>query len=186
MMAIGERRITAAEYFKLPETNTPIELINGVIIVSPTPFTTHQFVIANVYDLLKSLKLGGRIIFAPVELYLDEENVPQPDLIWIAQDRLSIIEPKHVRGASDLVLEVLSPSTAKRDKSEKFYLYEKYGVREYWIADPVAEYLEVWTLVEGAFKYIGAYGAGDTFASPLLGQMVDVTAIFPPAEPTQL
>lgn len=175
-------RVTAEEYYKLPESTEPIELIDGEIIVSPVPQTTHQFVVAAVYELVKALSEGGKVLFSPVEVYFDQENIPQPDLLWVSQERISIITKKHVVGAPDLIVEVLSPSTAKLDKTKKFRLYQQYGVREYWIADPEAGYLEAWSLVEGAYRYIGAFAAGEGFDSVVLAKRVDVSAIFPEAD----
>jgi Uma2 family endonuclease len=180
-MAIAERkRVTAEEYFKLPETMRPTELIDGEIIVSPPPLTDHQFTLQSIYDLIKALGVGGKILWSPAGVYLDDENIPEPDLLWVAPGRESIILRKYVQGAPDLVVEVLSSGTAKRDRTKKFQLYEKYGVREYWLADAEAEYLEVWSLVDGKYQRLGVFGAGDTFESPVLGKTVDVTAIFPP------
>ncbi len=181
-MAIVERRMTAEDYFKLPETNTPMQLIDGELMMAPAPIPIHQRIIRRTYDVINPLFNGGEVFFSPTDVYLDDFNITQPDLLWISSDGNCIVTDKGLRGAPDWVLEVLSPGTAKQDRTKKYRLYEKYGVREYWIADALEEYIEVWTLVDGAFKYIGAYGTGETFDSPLLGKTVDVTAIFPPNE----
>ena len=176
------KRVTFDEYWKLPETNTFLELIDGEIIASGAREPIHQEVLLEILNLISDLRGDGEILPPPVVVYLDEYNALEPDTFWISPERRHILTSTHIIGAPDLVVEILSPFTAKRDKTIKFRLYQQYGVRELWYADPKAEYLEVWTLADGAFKYIGAYGTGDTFASPLLGQTVDVTAIFPPAE----
>ena len=181
-MAISERRMTAEEYFKLPETNTPMQLIDGELIMAPATIPPHQRLVRRIYDYINPLFTNGEIWFSPTDVYLDEFNITQPDLLWVAPDGRCIETDTGLHGAPDWVLEVLSPGTAKHDRSKKYRLYEKHGVREYWIADPIEKLLEAWTLADGAFKYIGAYGTGDTFESLLLGQTVDVTAIFPPAE----
>ncbi|KAB2857681.1 MAG: Uma2 family endonuclease, partial [Anaerolineae bacterium] len=76
------------------------------------------------------------------------------------------------------IVEVLSPGTGRQDKNAKFNLYQKYGVREYWIADPVHKVLEVWQLQDGHYTRQGAYGPEDTFESAVLGKVVDVSKIF--------
>jgi len=182
-MAIGERRMTAAEYFKLPETNKPMQLIDGEIIMSPSPTLDHQDAVFGTAKYLERLRPDGKVYVAPIDVYLDELNVIQPDVVWLhPQTRCTRFERKHLRGAPDLVVEVLSPGTARFDRNRKLRLYEQYGTQEYWVEDVITQLVEVWTLTDGAFKYIGAYGTGDTFDSPLLGQTVDVTAIFPPVE----
>jgi Uma2 family endonuclease len=174
-------QMTAAEFFELPESNSPIELLNGELVVSPTPIPVHQDAVGNTYTLLKQIAktVGGKAYVAPLEIYFDDDNVPQPDVMWIAPANLHIIGEKRLESAPDLIVEVLSPSTAKNDKESKFRLYERYGVREYWVVDPVHQLVDVWLLTEGHFVWQGAYGVGDTFASPVLsGQTIDVTAIF--------
>jgi Uma2 family endonuclease len=106
--------------------------------------------------------------------------VVQPDVLWIAPDSACVpVNGNHLRGAPDFVAEVLSPGTARRDKKQKFSLYEKYGTREYWLIDPAAQYVEVWALAGGKFERRGVYEPGDTFASILSDdQVVEVTMIF--------
>lgn len=174
-------RMTAAEFFELPESNSPTELIQGELVVSPTPIPAHQDAVGNAYALLKQIAkaIGGKAFVAPLEVYFDDDNVPQPDVMWIAPARLHVIGEKRLEGPPDLIVEVLSPGTAKNDKETKFRLYEKYRVREYWIVDPVHRLVDVWLLVEGHFVWRGAYGVGDTFKSPALADhVVDVAAIF--------
>ncbi len=174
-------RMTAAEFFELPESNSPIELLNGELIVSPTPIPAHQDCVLDTATCLKQISrtLGGKVYVAPLEIYFDDDNVPQPDVMWIAATNLHVIGEKRLEGAPDLIVEVLSPSTAKADKETKFHLYEKYMVREYWILDPVYQLIEVWPLINGKFVRQGAYGSGDTFQSAVLsGQTIEVSMIF--------
>lgn len=100
-------------------------------------------------------------------------------MFWLSEQKLENIKPKYVVGASDLIVEVFSPSTARRDKEYKFHLYEKYGVREYWMVDPVNQYVEVYVLQEGVFVRQGVYDEADTFTSPVLGdKVVEVRLVF--------
>jgi Uma2 family endonuclease len=125
------------------------------------------------------LKPGGEVFFSPIEVYLDEFNIPQPDLVWVAANSICKIEEFRLVGAPDLVIEILSPSTAKRDKTDKFKLYEKHGTREYWLVDPEYSNIEVWRRGASGFERQGVYGIGDTFESAALGgKTVEVTPIF--------
>ncbi len=171
-------RMTATKYYELPETNKPVQLLNGVIIVSPLPIPAHQRVIGRSYELLNNLIPDGEIFLSPIGLYLDEDNVPEPDIVWVAADSRCKVTEKRLEGPPDLIIEVLSPSTARYDRVQKFALYERYGVREYWLADHEAEYVEVFVLQEGRFTRQGAYGPEDTFHSPVLGKAVDLSGIF--------
>ena len=174
--------MTAEEFFKLSETNLPTQLIDGEIIMSPAATPLHQDIVLNTAILLRALGQGGKVYVAPIDVYLDNMNVFQPEVVWIAADSQCVIADKRLLGAPDVIVEVLSPSTAKIDKTKKFRLYQQHGVREYWIADPEAGYLEAWTLVDGVYQYIGAFAAGEGFDSVVLAKRVDVSAIFPEAE----
>jgi Uma2 family endonuclease len=172
-------RMTAAEFFELPETNTPTELLNGELIVSPSPLLNHQRAVRNVYNLVEKLKPNGEVLFAPMDVHFDDDNVTQPDVIWIAENSKCKVVEQRLQGAPDLLVEVQSPGTARTDKTTKFELYQKHGVREYWMVDLHAALVEVWTHDGTKFARYGVYGAGDTFESPVLGnQTVEVNAIF--------
>jgi Uma2 family endonuclease len=179
-MAI-QTRMTAKEFLELPETNNFVELLDGEVIMSPTPFPKHQDVVGNTFIILKGLTstIGGKVYLAPLSVYLDDNNIPEPDVIWIAPNGRCVVGEKWLTGPPDLVVEVLSPSTGHQDKVKKFKLYERQGIREYWIADPVHRLLEVWVLIDGKFVEQGIFAPEDTFQSPVLGgQTIDVSAIF--------
>jgi Uma2 family endonuclease len=181
MAQITQERVTADEFFKLPETNKLVELLNGEIVTQMPPIDIHQEIAALLHLLLAKLIPGGILRFAPLGVRLDDENVPEPDLFWVAGSESRAKKGKDGQwyGAPDLVVEILSPSTARYDRKHKYQLYEKHGVREYWIADPNNKSLEVWVLENNQFKHFGIYFPGDTFESPVLGgQKVDVQAAF--------
>lgn len=111
-------------------------------------------------------------------MYLDEWNVVQPELFWIAENSLCRDAETHFVGAPSLIVEVLSPSTAKRDKIQKFRLYEKCGVSEYWLVDIDELYIEVGSLKDDKYACIGRYTSDEVFVSPILEhQSVHVSAI---------
>ena len=176
------RRMTAAEFEALQaESDERIELINGELSVSPTPIPKHQSDQFNISFLLGKLLpvIGGRVYTAPLEVYFDTDNRPQPDVMWIAPDSRCVITEKRLEGPPDLIVEIISPSTERQDRVKKFHLYEKNGVREYWIVDSEPGLIEVWVLLNGKYERQGIYEPGDTFTSPVLsGQSIDVAAIF--------
>ena len=171
--------MTAAEYFNLPETNRLEELLHGELIVSPPPVPKHQLIVGNIFFLLRQQVPDGAVFIAPIALYLDEHNIPEPDVIWAAADSRCQVGEKRLEGPPELIVEVLSPSTARRDRGDKFDLYEKHGVREYWLADPEADYMEVYVLKNNSFERQGLYGPEDSFESAVLGgQVVTLKPVF--------
>lgn len=172
-------RVSAAEFdiFTAQEERR-FELIDGEIIEMAPPIVPHQVIVLNAAFAVKPLIPDGQLFISPIEVYLDENNIPQPDLVWVSANSICKVERKRLIGAPDLVIEVLSPSTAKRDKTAKFRLYEQHGTREYWMVDPENDLIEVWKRGESSFVRQGVYGVGDTFESAALGKTVDVSAIF--------
>jgi Uma2 family endonuclease len=137
-------------YKNLPE-GTLAELIDNVIYMSPTPVTNHQKVLLTISRRLSEQidDLGkGQVIIAPFDVYLDEtSNAVQPDIVVILKTNKNQPEPKgHFHGVPDLVVEVLSPGNRDHDLVKKKDLYEKFGVREYWIVDPQTKAIIAYTL----------------------------------------
>jgi Uma2 family endonuclease len=184
MADVAQTKMTAADFHELSESNMPVQLIDGEVIVSPSPIKPHQDACGNTYFLFRQLiqqdKISGTAQYAPMDVYLDDENVPQPDVFWVsaANENCKLGEDGYWHGPPDLIVEVLSPSTARQDKVTKFALYERHGVREYWIADPNYRNMEVWSLVEGKYARLGLFGENDVFTSPVLGQAIEMKAIF--------
>jgi Uma2 family endonuclease len=179
---VTKTRMKAAEYRRLPETTQPTELIEGEIIVSPAPTDRHQAVVIGFVQALLRQPATGTLRFAPLDVYLDDETIVQPDVFWVSgpDSRCRLHGDGYWYGAPDLVIEVLSPGTARRDKSDKFRLYEQH---EYWLADPDARYVEVWRRAGDAsrFEQQGVYGPDEAFESALLGQTVTLAQVFPQA-----
>ncbi len=178
-MAIQAHKMTASEFLALPVSNTFHELLHGEEIISPSPTRNHQKTLGRVFSLLEQIAPNGEAILAPMDVYLDDTNIVQPDLFWIAQaSPCTWVEGKYLSGAPDLVIEIFSPGTARRDKKDKFRLYEKFGVREYWMLDPDEQWLEIWQLKDARFVLVDVFGPNDACTSPLLGK-IDTKAIFP-------
>jgi Uma2 family endonuclease len=174
-----KERLSAQEYSKLPETTQPTELIDGEIITMPTPFDIHQVIVFKLMMLIHSVVQDGFLRQAPLNVYLDEYHVVQPDVFWVASDGKSkLLDNKYWHGAPDLVIEVLSESTAKHDKTTKFKLYETHGSHEYWMVDPNYQLIEVWYRVDEHFVQLGVFLEEDTFNSPTLGKTITLQQLF--------
>lgn len=166
--------MTAQDYFALPESLDRMDLIDGELLMSPAPATEHQLLVGKLYRMIADIVPNGDVLMAPTDVYFDDGHVVQPDIFWVSPDSQCTRTPRYYQGAPDLVVEVLSPSTALRDKSIKFDLYERFGVREYWLADYNAELLEVYALSDGKYQRIGAYGFSEAFTSPTLAQSITI------------
>jgi Uma2 family endonuclease len=119
------------------------EIIEGELFVTPAPVPLHQRVILNLFRILDphvQRKKLGEIFISPVDVYLEEKTVVEPDLLFLSDP--SIVKRKRIEGAPDLVVEVLSKGTANRDRGIKLDAYERHGVKHYWIVDPIAKELE--------------------------------------------
>lgn len=162
------------------ETQQFIELIDGEIVIDIPPILKHQAIVREVLLLLGLLarQYGGTAFSSPTEVYLDEHNVYEPDVLYLTPDTTCQLEEKRIVGAPELVVEVLYPSTAKYDRHEKYRAYEHHSVDEYWIVDPIHEVVEVWQLENDKFNRIGAFAEADTFDSHPLNTTVQVKDIF--------
>ena len=161
---------TYADYCRTPDDER-YELLDGELVMVPAPSTGHQRIDTRLGALLHVFvneKDLGEVFHAPFDVVLSETDVVQPDLLFISNERAYIITPANARGAPDLVVEILSPSTATRDRTFKRALYARYGVREYWLVDPDARTITVLLLDDGAFAEVAHYGAGQTLTSPTL------------------
>ncbi len=184
------RRITASEYLQMPETNQRTELLDGQLIIygedalSPAPVNDHQRLVRRSSRVLEDLIPNGEVFTAPTDVHFDELNVTQPDIFWVAENSQCVeVDGKYWYGAPDLIIEVLSPGTERTDRGKKFRLYQKYGVREYWLISRVESFVEVFIWVDDVFVQQGVYGPDDTFVSAILGgKTVDVRQIFPQAK----
>ncbi len=137
-------KYTYQHYLLLPEGDRR-ELIEGELLMTPAPNEKHQRAVRNLgTDLHLYLEQSslGTVYFAPFDVILDDHNVVQPDLLIVLQPRLNQIHPEGLRGAPDIVVEVLSPATSSRDRIYKRFQYFRFGVQEYWIVDPTNDSLE--------------------------------------------
>lgn len=146
-------RYTYEDYRQLPE-GAPYELINGHLVMSPALSPHHQIIQSNLFFVLSRFvreRDEGQVLTAPLDVRLSEETVLQPDIVFVDRSSLDIIGEQDLDGPPDLVAEIVSPSTAHRDLTEKKRLYEEHDVREYWTVDPDQEVVEVFRNTENGF-----------------------------------
>ena len=149
-----KKTYTYKDYAQLPE-GAPYELINGQLVEEPSPSSLHQdiaFTLSGMlYDFLKSKKCG-KAFAAPLDVYFEEKETFQPDLIFISNKRLNIVKEQNIEGAPDIIFEILSPATAYYDLRHKKDIYAKHGVKEYWIIDPMEKSIEVYEQKDSEFE----------------------------------
>jgi len=180
--AVEKIRFTYEDYRQLPDDGRRYEVIEGELVMAPSPARKHQEIIVNLGLALgffiKSHSLG-KFYFAPFDVLLSEYTVVQPDILFISNERLSVLTEENVQGAPDLIVEILSPATRERDLGIKKKIYARFGVREYWIVDPEKETIEIWSLKASGFKLHQTFQRNDNLRSPLLpGLEIPLSSIF--------
>jgi Uma2 family endonuclease len=172
---------TEEDYFKLPETNRIIELSEGRLIISPSPTPRHQRISGNLFPLIRNYVKSnslGEVCYSPLDVRLWKGKIRQPDIAFMSKEHKERIT-EELWGIPDLVVEILSESTAKRDKGKKYREYQKAGIPEYWIVDPFQQTIDIYTLENKAYTLLGKYGAGEIAYSKLLaGFQVAVNSVF--------
>jgi Uma2 family endonuclease len=150
-------KLTWDDYKLFPNDGRRHELIDGQHIMSPSPKSKHQDASSNLFWLLQSFirpRRLGRLYAAPFDVIFSQFDVVEPDLLFIAALRVKKLVKDWVRGAPDLVVEILSPSMGEIDRSLKFKQYEKFGVREYWLVDPEIESVEIFVLRDSGYELL--------------------------------
>ncbi len=148
------KKLTYQDYLNLPPDDFRYQLIEGELIMTPAPKVIHQIVKSNIEKHLRNFveeNQLGLVLDAPCDVYFDEKNVLQPDIFFISQKRSQIINEDLIKGAPDLIIEVLSPHSAYYDLVEKKALYERHNVLEYWLVDPKLKWIEIYILKSQKF-----------------------------------
>lgn len=161
-----------------------VEYLNGDIVMTPARSPHHQIIVTNLLLLLgqHAMQNGlGLVLPAPLDVVLSKEaQIAQPDLIFIAKARApKLVTRSAITGAPDLVLEIISPSTARADRKIKPPLYARYGVAEFWLVDPEDQSVEVFVLDGETYRVAGIYLAGDTIkAGRFADAQIAINSIF--------
>lgn len=168
-MRKADVKFTLVDYLNLPEYPR-YELIEGDLLLTPSPNTRHQRAASNVEAALRAWVEGnalGIVFHTPLDVILTDETVVQPDVMVILNDNRHIIQER-IEGPPDLVVEILSPPTKDRDLATKRRLYARHGVKEYWIVDVDRRTVEVNTWTPTGYSVHATYTYADTVESPLL------------------
>jgi Uma2 family endonuclease len=158
------KRWTYAEFTRLPMSgSTRYEVIDDELVVTPAPTARHQEIVMRLAAGLHAFSHEhglGKVFPAPLDVIFAEGDYAQPDILFVRRDQSHIVTDRGVEGPPDLVVEVLSPSTASRDRGSKLQRYMHYGVTEYWVVDPEEQTVEVWKLGAGAHEPV-VHGMSD-------------------------
>ena len=186
-----DSRLTYEDFLLFPDDGLRHEIIDGEHYVTPSPNLSHQELV-----LRLGLALGnhledrpdrGRLFVAPFDVVFSFHDIVEPDLIFLAPDQLHILTAQNIKGAPAMVIEILSPATRKRDQRIKLQLYERSGVREYWMVDPDAPGVTIHRRADdGSFPVSASLStdAGDTLRTPLLPEWsLDLARLFRPLKP---
>jgi Uma2 family endonuclease len=175
---------TREDLLALPDDGKRHEIIDGEHYATPSPFTKHQVVLGNLYWLVRShleLHRNGRVYFAPLDVVFSRHDVVEPDLLFVSDERREVVTQENLHGAPDLAVEILSESSRRYDEITKRQLYDRYGVREYWIVDPELETVKVYRRTDGAFARAAELPSqtGDELTTPLIpGLRISLRALF--------
>ena len=163
-------RFTYEDYLNTPEDKR-YELLDGELIMVSSPNIPHQRTERKLGTRIDRFVEGrdlGEMFFSPTDVILSDTDVVQPDLLFVSHERMHIIAHNAIHGAPDLVVEILSPSTARRDLTFKRRLYAKYGVKEYWQVNIDERRVTVLSLGDNDYEVAAIYGSGETLTSPVL------------------
>jgi Uma2 family endonuclease len=155
---------TYADYLRLPDEGPRYEIYEGLLVRAPAPLTRHQIVSRRLVVAIEAFVARhdlGEVLFAPCDVILSDDTVLQPDLLFVANERRSIIQERGIFGPPDLAVEILSKRSLKRDTGHKLDLYGRFGIREYWIVDPDADRIEVFLLEGDRLVKNAEHSAGD-------------------------
>ena len=182
-MAVAEksaRRWTYEEYYRLNDDQR-YEIIDGDLLMAPAPDMWHQSWLGSLFRVLDAhirKQNLGKLFVSSVDVVLSHENTVQPDLVFISTANLRIVQRRAIFGAPDLLVELISPSSVRRDRYDKKRLYATFGVKEYWIGDPANKALEILSLKEGRYQLHCVAEERGKLTSPVLsGLEFDLTDI---------
>jgi Uma2 family endonuclease len=181
-MARIEPTLSYEHLRQTPDDGKRYEILEGELVVTASPNTRHQEIAGNLFGLLRQAQQRGygRAYTAPIDVVLHEtEAAVVPDLVFVAKERLATVKKEAIRGAPDLLVEILSPTTSKRDLGIKLRQYAKHGVSWYWVVNPEAREIRVFARRDGSYEEQGTLRPGAKLSSPLFpGIEIDVADVF--------
>lgn len=200
VLPVALERITTNDFraMEFDETDSfYYELLNGELVAKSVPSPFHQRISRNIFRALDNFVVNnnlGEVFYAPIDVFLDEYNATEPDILFLSCEKQHLVTPDGVQGAPDLVVEIISPSSMKRDRGDTMKLYERCGIGEYWLVDARTRSVKVY--VNGVVNGVQDYELRDVFmetasesAAPILVRPVvpndftmPLTAVFAGAE----
>lgn len=180
---ISEKLYTYQDYKNLDvDDNFWYELINGELVQKSSPSPNHQRIsrklLLQMVAFVEENQLG-EVFYAPIDVFLDNHNAPQPDLVFVSTGKKALVTDDGIMGPPDLVVEIISPSSVKRDRMDKMRLYGKHRIPEFWLIDPNNTSVEVYVFQEGDYGVFALAAQTGTVQSGVLqGFSVDVQTIF--------
>ncbi len=181
-MKVKEKVWTYRDYLELNDDKR-YEVINGRLYEMPAPTPWHQRILSYLhyrfYDFVNFRNMGI-VLPSPVDVVMKEFIILQPDIVFISKERFEIIGDKAINGVPDLVVEIVSPTTIRRDTVVKKEIYETFGVKEYWLVYPDERAIEVWALGEGGRYELYSFAEkdGKVKSKVLKGFEVDLKEVF--------
>jgi Uma2 family endonuclease len=177
------KKLTYEDYVLIPRDRKRHEIIDGKHYATTVPWVGHQDIVTRLVVRLGSYVEAhpiGELLTAPVDVILSPHDIVKPDLLFISNERSSIIGEKNIQGAPDLTIEIHSGSSRRIDRGAKKRAYERWGVLEYWMLDPKRKEAEVWERsAKGLLRQRALLSVEDVLATPLLpGLEIPLAEIF--------
>ena len=186
MEAVEIRKLTVAEFHKMEfdDDDTHLyELLDGEIVKKKAPSPRHQRIARDLTIKMHPFAIEhklGEVLPSPIDVFLNDTNSPQPDLVYVSTANAHIVTYDGVMGVPDLVVEVISPSSIYRDRVTKKALYERFGIQEYWLIDPADNFVEIYAITNGGYELLSAASTeeGQLISGVLPGLTLDLNALF--------
>jgi Uma2 family endonuclease len=187
MLTVEKKKKYTADDYMMLEEGAPFQLINNELIMSPSPNSFHQAIAVrlsqSILNFLDGIDKEGYVAQS-MDVVFDVDNVFQPDVLYVCEERVDAIVEERVEGAPDLAIEILSPSNAYYDLRQKKEIYEKYGVKEYIIIDPILKNAELFILKEGTYSLHQKAQKNEFLNSTVLpGFSLDLSKLFKSKKP---
>ena len=173
---------TYDDYLVLTNSDKRYEVIEGEISVTPAPSPRHQEIqadlCARMVPHVREQQLG-KVYISPIDVVLSMVDIVQPDILFVAKDRMHIVAKRNIVGIPNLIAEILSPSSVQRDRVEKVDLYQRFGLPEYWIVDPDSETVELYLSAANRLEKVETLKTGEKLRSRQIpGLVLELTELF--------
>lgn len=183
MLTTEKKKKYTEQDYSLLEEGAPFQLIHNELIMSPSPTFEHQYLSIKLLQVilfhLSKTENNGLLLSAPMDVKMDDDNIFQPDILYISESRKAELVKERIEGAPDMIIEILSPSNAYYDLRQKKDIYEKYGVKEYIIVDPMQQNAETYVIENGVYVLKQKAGkTGQLLSTVLPGLVFDLSKIF--------